>query len=84
MGMTYRETDESRVKVDKLVTIDILDDAPMSALCGEWIESDERLGDYGFVFLDKGACFGAWRSDDYLGILISRQVDRRVAPRVYY
>jgi len=84
MGMAYGETDESGVEVDELVTIDVLDDAPVSAFCGEWIESDEGLGDYGFVLLDEGACFGAWRSDDYPGILVSRQVDRRVASRVYY
>lgn len=34
MGMADREADESGVEVDKLVTVDILDYAPVPALCG--------------------------------------------------
>ena len=41
MRVAYRETDESGVEVDKLVSVDVLDDAPVSALRSERIEPDE-------------------------------------------
>ncbi len=38
--MTDRQTNKSGVEVDELVAINILYDASMAALSGEWIESD--------------------------------------------
>ena len=84
MRMTDRQTDQSRVEVDKLVTINILDNAPVPALGRERIESDQGLGDYRLVLFDERSRLGTWWSHYYLWILIRRQTDRRLARTVYY
>src|SRR5947199_146227 len=47
-----RETDESRVEIDKLVPINIPDDTPMPALSHQRVESDQRLGDDRLILFD--------------------------------
>src|SRR6266487_4026233 len=52
MRMADRETDESRVEIDKLVPINIPDNTPMTTLSHKRIESDQRLGNDRLILLD--------------------------------
>src|SRR5213594_2588793 len=70
MRMADRETDKSRIEIDKLVPINIPDNTPMTALSNKRIESDQRLGDDRLILLDERASLRTRRSHNNLGILM--------------
>src|SRR5216683_1538044 len=77
MGMPYCETDQAGVEIDKLVSINILNDTALARLGRERIESHQRGRDKRLVLFDQGPGFRTRRSYHDLRIFRSWHQWRR-------